>query len=81
MKTALAIDVSGSMSNTMDLFATSLDVVKIEYPLGSGGGTPTEPINKLAKKYDRVIWITDGYFFGKPLADNVEVVKVTHNEA
>jgi predicted metal-dependent peptidase len=76
MKTALAIDVSGSMTNVLDLFGTSLDVQKIEFPLSMRGGTPSEPIIELARKYDKVIWITDGYFFGENLPDNVQDVLV-----
>lgn len=74
-KIAIAIDRSGSLHNLVDVFATAEKAVLVILPdySDTGCGSMAEPINELAKKYKKVIYLTDGYYEGKP-APNVEII-------
>lgn len=73
-KVAIAIDVSGSVSNVLDVFAVGMKKTQIFYPM-EGGGSSIKPVNEIAKNFDIVYFFTDGYFYGKP-ARNVRIVRI-----
>jgi len=74
-RVAIAIDISGSISNVLRVFATGLKATEVFLPMESGGSS-IEPVNELAKRFDVVYFFTDGYYFGKP-ARNVKIIKLT----
>jgi hypothetical protein len=76
---AIAIDVSGSMENVLDIFGTDHKCRQIHFNLDYRGGTMIKPINDLARQYKRVYWFTDGYFGPGTLADNVTIINVMPN--
>lgn len=75
MKIAIVIDTSASIFNVPRVFSMGTEVVEVKVP-EEKGGTCAEPVNRLAKKFDKVFFFTDGEFSEKDisLAPNIEII-------